>query len=99
MLDGELGAVDRSQGAETDRGVRGEGCRHSLGVSLKACVWIVEVGESGGFQPPDLQAVVGPGAVVVVGRDLAPGQAADAGGQTGMVGLDLGLPYSSRYVP
>jgi hypothetical protein len=52
-----------------------------------ACVGVVEVGEGGGLQPPDLQAV---GAVVVVERDLAPGQTADAVEEAGMVGLDLG---------
>ncbi|TQE27943.1 hypothetical protein SipoB123_10930, partial [Streptomyces ipomoeae] len=52
-----------------------------------ACVGVVEVGEGGGLQPPDLQAVVGPGAVVVVECDLAPGQAADAIEEAGMVGL------------
>lgn len=55
-----------------------------------AGVRAVEVGEGDGLQPPDLQAVVGPGAVVVVERDLAPGQTADAVEQAGVVGLDLG---------
>jgi hypothetical protein len=55
-----------------------------------AGVGVFKVCEGGGLQPPDLQAVVGPGAVVVVERDLAPWQAADPVEQAGVVGLDLG---------
>ncbi|MGW3166859.1 hypothetical protein ACWC9Q_29165 [Streptomyces sp. NPDC001142] len=50
-------------------------------------IGVVEVGEGGGLQPPDLQTVVGAGAVVVVERDLAPGQTADAVEQAGGVAL------------
>lgn len=53
-------------------------------------VGVFDVREGGGLQPQDLQAVVGAGAVVVVECDLAPGQAAEAVEQSGMVGLDLG---------
>jgi hypothetical protein len=49
-----------------------------------AGVGVVEVGEGGGLQPPDFQAVVGSGPVVVVERDLAPGQVADAVEQAGV---------------
>ncbi|MBA9050439.1 hypothetical protein BJ996_007170 [Streptomyces phaeogriseichromatogenes] len=51
---------------------------------------VVEVSEGGGLQPSDLQAVMGPGAVAVVERDLAPGQTADAVEGAGMVGIVLG---------
>lgn len=55
-----------------------------------AGVGAVDVSEDDGLQTPDLQAVVGSGAVVVVERDLTPGQVADAVEQAGVVGLDLG---------
>ncbi|RRQ86195.1 hypothetical protein CQW44_14885 [Streptomyces griseofuscus] len=50
----------------------------------------MEVSEGGGLQRSDLQAVMAPGAVAVVERDLAPGQTADEVEGAGMVGIDLG---------
>lgn len=47
------------------------------------------MGEGGGLQAPALQVVVGSGAVVVVERDLAPGQVADTVEQAGVIGFDL----------
>jgi hypothetical protein len=51
----------------------------------KAAVFRLEVGPSG----EDLVAVVGPGAVVVVQNDVAPGQTRAVSNRLGVVGLDL----------
>ena len=55
-----------------------------------AGVRVVEVGERGRLQTPDLVAVVAPVAFVVIQADFTPGQAADLLVQPGVVPLDHG---------
>lgn len=94
---GELGAGDRAgrQAGDQIDALDGElAAREVLppanDLEGLTCVGVVEVSEGGGLQPSDLQAVMTPGAVAVVERDLAPGQTADKVEGAGMVGIDLG---------
>ncbi len=63
-----------------------------------AGVRVVEVSEGGGLQASDLVAVTGPGALDVVEADVAPGQAAEALMQSGVVPLHDGQVVRSSFV-